>query len=714
MVILNSNQQQIIGWLSAVPSGGNTGGTSATTTSTLSTSLFAVWNGDTTGVSLDTSIYGVWNADALGTSLDTSIYGVYNGDNVNDTSGNAQNGTNVNNVTFTTGKVGNAFTFNGSNYVTLPNNSMNFTGDFSISAWVNFATLSGARDILSTFTSFGGNYFGVELYALSYFQFNVYNGTTTITSLQNTGAPLSTNTWYNLVITRKASTGTKMYINGTLNVSNTSTQNPVYTTTNYATIGGSNSGGSYVNLAANGTKIDGLTIWNKELTANEVASLYNTGTGAEYPFSSQTLPSPNDAVSTNHGTLMNGCTFATGKIGKAFTFDGVNDYVQLPDNAFNSLTGSFSVSAWFKTPSSIQAVSNIIFNNRSGNTWFNNPNGFILSQYGNGILFDLYNNTNSYTQLRPSYTFSPNTWYHITATKLVNGNMKVYINGELIGTLVTTVNPTYLATVSKPCIGVDLFGSKAADYFAQNGFAVDALSVWNKELTASEVSSLYNGGTGAQYPFSGQTLATSNDAIGTNHGTLMNGATFATGKIGQAFSFDGINDYVALPNNSLNLTGDFSVSTWVYLTAFSSEQIPISNYYESGPNAGNARGWMIYMSGQNLYWIVGGSSQVILITSISSFQNTWKQITITFKNGVGSKIYFDGNLVTSNSSTVSPIYNSTQTPFIGKYQYGNGSSFGYMSANSKVDAVSVWNRALTAEDATELYNSGNGKQYPNY
>jgi hypothetical protein len=449
------------------------------------------------------NVFGVWNADTLGTSLDTNIFRVYNGDNVNDTSGNAQNGTNVGGVTFTTGKIGNAFTFDGVNdYVALPNNSLNLTGDFTISAWVNFATTGGAKDILSTFTFFGGNYFGFEFYQYgSGLIFNIYNGTTTIASLPNAGAPLSTNTWYNIVITRKASTGTKMYINGTLHVSNTSTQNPVYTTTNYATIGGSNLGGSYVNLAANGTKIDGLTIWNKELTASEITSLYNTGTGAEYPFSSQTLPSPNDAVSTNHGTLMNGCTFATGKIGQAFTFDGVNDYVQLPDNALNSLNGSFSVSAWFKTASSISNVDNYILNNISANTWFNNGNGFGVEQYGNTIYFIIYNNTNTYTELGVNYTFSTNTWYHVTATKLANGNMNLYLNGSLVGTKVTSVNPTYLATVSKPCIGaLNIPARLSVGYFAQSGFAVDALSTWNRELTATEVTELYNAGTGKQYP----------------------------------------------------------------------------------------------------------------------------------------------------------------------------------------------------------------------
>src|SRR3989304_5996219 len=32
------------------------------------------------------------------------------------------------------------------------------------------------------------------------------------------------------------------------------------------------------------------------------------------------------------------------------------------------------------------------------------------------------------------------------------------------------------------------------------------------------------------------------DIIGANNGTLMNGATYAAGKVGQAFSFDGVND----------------------------------------------------------------------------------------------------------------------------------------------------------------------------
>ena len=44
---------------------------------------------------------------------------------------------------------------------------------------------------------------------------------------------------------------------------------------------------------------------------------------------------PFDLVSANNGTMMNGATYAAGKVGRAFSLDGTNDYVDLPDGASN-------------------------------------------------------------------------------------------------------------------------------------------------------------------------------------------------------------------------------------------------------------------------------------------------------------------------------------------------------------------------------------------
>ncbi|MEO7100193.1 MAG: alginate lyase family protein, partial [Luteolibacter sp.] len=60
---------------------------------------------------------------------------------------------------------------------------------------------------------------------------------------------------------------------------------------------------------------------------------------------------------------------------------------------------------------------------------------------------------------------------------------------------------------------------------------------------------------------------TFNDVVGTRHATAMGGSTgaagFATGKNGQAASFDGVDDYVKLPVGSGNYQ-DITLSAWVY------------------------------------------------------------------------------------------------------------------------------------------------------
>ncbi len=54
-----------------------------------------------------------------------------------------------------------------------------------------------------------------------------------------------------------------------------------------------------------------------------------------------------------------------------------------------------------------------------------------------------------------------------------------------------------------------------------------------------------------------------NDTWSTNHGTLQNGAGFAPGRVGQAFSFDGVAGYVRIPVQPALLLDHFSIAAWV-------------------------------------------------------------------------------------------------------------------------------------------------------
>src|SRR5947209_12269931 len=54
------------------------------------------------------------------------------------------------------------------------------------------------------------------------------------------------------------------------------------------------------------------------------------------------------------------------------------------------------------------------------------------------------------------------------------------------------------------------------------------------------------------------------DRIGGNNATLYNGATYAAGKVAQAFSFDGVNDRAQVADaDSLKLTASLTIEAWV-------------------------------------------------------------------------------------------------------------------------------------------------------
>lgn len=221
-------------------------------------------------------------------TLLNNLYAVYKAENNANDSLSTYNGTAQGGLTYSTGKSGNAFTGNGVNaYVGLPNNSFNFTNDFSISMWVNLTDIAGNQDLFCNSDIVGGSV--DEGYRLSFrgstnfIRFSIYGGS--IVNLDTTTSAIPLNTWTNIVITRKANTASKIYLNGNLSVSNTSAVNPVYTGSFAPSIGVyKTTTTSYLtNLLSLNSKIDEINIWNKELTSIEVTDLYNSGTGKFYP-----------------------------------------------------------------------------------------------------------------------------------------------------------------------------------------------------------------------------------------------------------------------------------------------------------------------------------------------------------------------------------------------------------------------------------------------
>jgi len=471
MTYFNEFGQARLGWNVGTPSGGGI------TPSTL-------WS----------SIYSVYNADSVGSSsLKTSLFAAYNGEsNANDSFG-SNNGTDIGGLTYTTGKIGNAFQFNGTtSYVSLPNsaNQFNFTGDFSVSCWFKTNTVSGNQMIFSNLAYNGGNRRGYYI---------VLAGNTIGCWLTNhpqyqefyTSGVISTGTWYHLSVTRESGV-VKIYLNGTLLATDTN----AITLGNYVTV--LTSIGAYTNGVSttshfNG-QIDALNIWQKELTASEITELYNSGNGAQYITNDFYKPTTNDALNTNNGTAQGGLTYGVGKVGTAFVGNGTNAYVSLPNSSgqFN-FTGDFSVSMWFRS-SNLSTSRYVIGNYKAGGSY---GYGWVLYYTGvGGFAFDVRNN-NNINQVAKLLPLLTNTWYHVVAVRKMGQIHKLYINGVDQFATQTDGNINnvagYIANQPMSLGGLsDINLSALCD--------LDGVNMWTKTLTQAEITELYNSGNGKQYP----------------------------------------------------------------------------------------------------------------------------------------------------------------------------------------------------------------------
>lgn len=208
-----------------------------------------------------------------------------------------------------------------------------------------------------------------------------------------------------------------------------------------------------------------------------------------------------------------------------------------------------------------------------------------------------------------------------------------------------------------------------------------------------------------------------NDSLGNYNGTAVGGLTYSAGKSGNAFTFNGTNTYISLPDSfkfSDSGQNAFSISLWGYLINPGTIASGLfTNVIQNGPNL---YGWMIWHYNEQIYFNrydgINGYSINTGTPLIS--MNTWSHIVISRKNGA-SKLYVNGNLLASDSTTANTAYTTTHYPTIGARQSYLIPVYDWFCANnSKIDEVNVYNKELTATEVTNLYNSGTGKFYPTF
>ncbi len=192
----------------------------------------------------------------------------------------------------------------------------------------------------------------------------------------------------------------------------------------------------------------------------------------------------NDIVGTNHGTL-NGATFAAGKVGQAFSFDGSNDFVDAAQQQVFS--GSYTVDAWVNTntlnPGGFFNEAFILDRTEGGATALIN-----LFQKGSDLVFRIRgDNTLGLSLVKAPGVLITNTWIHVTGVRdISSGQIRIYVNGVLKGTAADGTSGTSTFTFR--------IGAQPDEQLPWNGL-IDEVEVFDRALSASEIQSIFNAGS---------------------------------------------------------------------------------------------------------------------------------------------------------------------------------------------------------------------------
>lgn len=214
------------------------------------------------------------------------------------------------------------------------------------------------------------------------------------------------------------------------------------------------------------------------------------------------------------------------------------------------------------------------------------------------------------------------------------------------------------------------------------------------------------------YPFNGN----ANDVSGNNHNGTVNGPTLTTDRFGNAnssYNFTGTNNDITLSNSQTLVTnGSFSISAWCTIETLTPSNYDAVIIGQFNGMVANDRKWLFgYRSVQSQrgisYYLFdnSGNPQINYCTVNWAPQiSTWYHITWVFTGGNSIKTYING-LLNSNVSISLNNINNVANNILTKI--GNGidiDSPAKLPWNGKIDDVGIWNRGLTQEEITAMYN----------
>lgn len=231
-----------------------------------------------------------------------------------------------------------------------------------------------------------------------------------------------------------------------------------------------------------------------------------------------------------------------------------------------------------------------------------------------------------------------------------------------------------------------------------NGGTTSGTCTATREVDTSSLQS----GLITHYTFDAIVNDAFTDTTGRGHtltSTSPGGVTVEAGKLGNAAHFVG-GAYLSSPDaDDLDFTTSYSLMAWIKTDTTSGRQAFVSKHDD-----GCQRSYAIRAS--------SGTAQVQMSTPESPCQYTheyydgplpageWNHVVMTYTANT-AKVYINGNLINTHNAPY--ILNVSTSPLT-----VGADGAGLWRYSGLIDEVALWNRTLSAQDVTDLYNGGNG------
>ena len=399
--------------------------------------------------------------------------------------------------------------------------------------------------------------------------------------------------------------------------------------------------------------------------------------------------------------------------------DGSNDYISAANHSSLNPTANISIEAWVYLDG-FQYYTSVV--EKAART----PNkGYTLQIIYNTIWFTLYH-ASGQKQIYTSSQLSQNSWNHIAVT-YDGTDANIYVNGRLAKTA-TFGTISIVNTTDSLYIGQD-HTSPTPTFFKGR---MDEIKIWNVALTADQIYSrmyrriLYDEVIGnsfynnlvAYWKFDKSSgIQLSDSSKKTNTAFLVNSASRDTITAPISYGnnglyFDGVNDYVNISSNNLQLINQFTFEAWIKPSSFGDYE-PVLDRKLTIPTAPPiTQGYSLsVMANQTINLkVIFVNNPNFELSSVGTIDTSkWYHIAATYTSDT-VKLYIDGVLDNQTAINDNILYYFAQDFHLGadnafpspsKYFHGQiGEARIWSVGLSEAD---IQSRMLSRIDETDAY-----------